>query len=219
MARKNKIDITSLLKNGNNKKERNNDYSKKKNKYSSNKQYLFSDSISPIKNDISNIVNDNREEEKEDYDNEEDEQNHEQSEGDQINRIFPNQLNNVKNKEIQNFSTIHNNSNQVHSFLNDDNDKNNNNIVSDPRLNYTMIKLGLESLIHIFQNHKITFNDLLFLSKDDLNDLHFHLYQKNRILSFISDYSKISKNLTMEEIESFFLYNPKFNSLHVTEAE
>ena len=126
-------------------------------------------------------------------------------------------MNNLKNKEIQNFSTINNNSNQVNSFSNDD--KNNNNTVEDPRLNFTMIKLGLESLIHIFQNHKITFNDLLFLSKEDLNDLHFHLYQKNRILAFISDYSKISKNLTMEEIESFFLYNPKYNSLHVTEAE
>ena len=217
MARKNKIDITSLLKNANYKKEKNNDYSKQKNKYSSNKPYLFSDSISPIKNDISNIGNDNREEEQEEYENEEEEEKHDPNEGDQINRIFPNQLNNLKNKEIQNFSTINNNSNQVNSFSNDD--KNNNNTVEDPRLNFTMIKLGLESLIHIFQNHKITFNDLLFLSKEDLNDLHFHLYQKNRILAFISDYSKISKNLTMEEIESFFLYNPKYNSLHVTEAE
>lgn len=217
MARKNKIDITSLLKNANYKKEKNNDYSKQKNKYSSNKPYLFSDSISPIKNDISNIGNDNREEEQEEYENEEEEEKHDPNEGEQINRIFPNQLNNLKNKEIQNFSTINNNSNQVNSFSNDD--KNNNNTVEDPRLNFTMIKLGLESLIHIFQNHKITFNDLLFLSKEDLNDLHFHLYQKNRILAFISDYSKISKNLTMEEIESFFLYNPKYNSLHVTEAE
>lgn len=217
MARKNKIDITSLLKNANYKKEKNNDYSKQKNKYSSNKPYLFSDSISPIKNDISNIGNDNREEEQEEYENEEEEEKHDPNEGEQINRIFPNQLNNLKNKEIQNFSTINNNSNQVNSFSNDD--KNNNNTVEDPRLNFTMIKLGLESLIHIFQNHKITFNDLLFLSKEDLNDLHFHLYQKKRILAFISDYSKISKNLTMEEIESFFLYNPKYNSLHVTEAE
>ena len=157
MARKNKIDITSLLKNANYKKEKNNDYSKHKNKYSSNKPYLFSDSISPIKNDISNIGNDNREEEQEEYENEEEEEKHDPNEGEQINRIFPNQLNNLKNKEIQNFSTINNNSNQVHSFSNDDNCKNNNNTVEDPRLNFTMIKLGLESLIHIFQNHKIKF--------------------------------------------------------------
>lgn len=90
---------------------------------------------------------------------------------------------------------------------------------TDPRLALAMIKLGLESIIHIFTNNKITFNDLLFLTKEDLNELHFHLYQKNRILSFINDYKKIAKNYTIDEIDSFFMYNSKYNSLHNTEEE
>lgn len=90
---------------------------------------------------------------------------------------------------------------------------------TDPRLALAMIKLGLENLIHIFTNNKLTFNDLLFLTKEDLNELHFHLYQKNRILAFINDYKKIAKNYTIEEIDSFFMYNSKYNSLHNTEEE
>ena len=105
--------------------------------------------------------------------------------------------------------------------LNDANVNSNNEELdrTDPRLALAMIKLGLENLIHIFTNNKITFNDLLFLTKEDLNELNFHLYQKNRILSFINDYKKIAKNYTIEEVESFFMYNSKYNSLHNTEEE
>ena len=105
--------------------------------------------------------------------------------------------------------------------LNDANVNSNNEELerTDPRLALAMIKLGLENLIHIFTNNKLTFNDLLFLTKEDLNELNFHLYQKNRILSFINDYKKIAKNYTIEEVESFFMYNSKYNSLHNTEEE
>ena len=33
------------------------------------------------------------------------------------------------------------------------------------------------------------------------------------------DYKKIAKNYTIEEIDSFFMYNSKYNSLHNTEEE
>ena len=33
------------------------------------------------------------------------------------------------------------------------------------------------------------------------------------------DYKKIAKNYTIEEVESFFMYNSKYNSLHNTEEE
>ena len=84
---------------------------------------------------------------------------------------------------------------------------------SDPRLSYTMNRLGLDSLTHILESNGITFNDLLFLTKEDLNDLNFHIYQKNRILNFINEFQKISQDYSEEEIEKFFNSNPKYNLL------
>lgn len=84
---------------------------------------------------------------------------------------------------------------------------------SDPRLSYTMNHLGLGSLTHILESNGITFNDLLFLTKEDLNDLNFHMHQKNRILNFISEFQKTSQNYNEEEIEKFFNSNPKYDLL------
>lgn len=88
-----------------------------------------------------------------------------------------------------------------------------NDVSLDNRLVYTMNALGLESLTHIFVNNKITFNDLLFMTKEDLTELNFRMFQKNRILNFINEYTQTAKNYTMGEIECFFKANPKYNSL------
>lgn len=89
---------------------------------------------------------------------------------------------------------------------------------NDPRLSYTMYRLGLDSLTHILEGHNITFNDLLFLTKEDLTDMNFHIYQKNRILNFIEEFQKKSKGYSEEEIENFFNMNPKYNSLIVNNS-
>ena len=89
---------------------------------------------------------------------------------------------------------------------------------NDPRLSYTMYRLGLDSLTHILEGNNITFNDLLFLTKEDLTDMNFHIYQKNRILNFIEEFQKKSKDYSEEEIENFFNMNPKYNSLIVNNS-
>ena len=98
------------------------------------------------------------------------------------------------------------------------NDINNEATYNDPRLSYTMYRLGLDSLTHILEGHNITFNDLLFLTKEDLTDMNFHIYQKNRILNFIEEFQKKSKDYSEEEIENFFNMNPKYNSLIVNNS-
>ncbi len=85
----------------------------------------------------------------------------------------------------------------------------------DNRLNYVLNKLGLDSLSHIFEGNHMSFNDILFLSKEDLNELNFKIFQKNRLLSFIEEYSQIAKTYSLSEIKSFFGENHKFDTLSV----
>jgi hypothetical protein len=102
--------------------------------------------------------------------------------------------------------------------INNENDFNNNlNESEDIRLNFVMQKLGLESLIHIFKNYHMSFNDLLFLTKDDLNELGLKIFQKNRLLSFIEEYSSKAKNYSLEEIQAFFEENNIFNISKIQE--
>ena len=116
----------------------------------------------------------------------------------------------------------HDGNNEIPFHINSESVNENNNVnnvndvpvyCSDPRLSYTMNRLGLDSLTHILESNGITFNDLLFLTKEDLNDLNFHMFQKNRILNFINEFQKISQDYSEEEIEKFFNSNPKYNLL------
>lgn len=84
---------------------------------------------------------------------------------------------------------------------------------NDIRLEIALQKLGLDDLIHVFNNFNITFNDLLFLEKDDLDEMQLHLYQKNRLLTFISEYTQDSSQYTIGEILIFFNNNPKYKTL------
>ena len=81
----------------------------------------------------------------------------------------------------------------------------------DIRLNYVMEKLGLESLIPVFEQYHMSFNDILFLTKDDLNELGLKIFQKNRLISFVEEYSSKAKNYTLEEIQKFFDENRIYN--------
>jgi len=92
-----------------------------------------------------------------------------------------------------------------------------NNGYEDARLNYVMSKLGLEAIIPIFEQYHMSFNDILFLTKDDLNELGLKIYQKNRLISFIEEYSSKAKNYTLEEIQIFFEENKIYNISEIQE--
>ena len=95
--------------------------------------------------------------------------------------------------------------------INNENNTNNVNKSEDIRLNFVMKKLGLESLIYVFENYHMSFNDVLFLTKEDLNELGFKIFQKNRLISFIEEYTSKAKNYTLEEIQAFFEENSIYN--------
>ena len=111
----------------------------------------------------------------------------------------------INDYNIKGSAGIQNSKNEIN------NGNNNVNEGEDVRLNYVMQKLGLESLIEVFENYHMSFNDVLFLSKDDLNELGFKIFQKNRLLSFIEEYTSKAKNYTLEEIQNFFEENNIYN--------
>ncbi len=80
----------------------------------------------------------------------------------------------------------------------------------DDRLSYTLITLGLENLIHIFEENNISFIDLLLLSKEDLIELQLEMFQRNRIFHFSKLFSKYAKNYSINEISDFFTFNKQF---------
>ena len=135
-----------------------------------------------------------------------------------------NNTNNNQEDEIENNNTekiIIDNNNNIENFeqeqeqeqiINEDNNNITENIgYEDIRLNYVMTKLGLETLLPIFEQYHMSFNDILFLTKDDLNELGLKIFQKNRLISFVEEYSSKAKNYTLEEIETFFEENKIYN--------
>ena len=128
--------------------------------------------------------------------------------------------NNIHEEEIENQNNnIENdidNDKEYNDYQNPSSNNENNNIndIEDYRLNFVLQKLGLESLINVFESYHMSFNDVLFLSKDDLNELGFKIFQKNRLLSFIEEYTSKAQNYTLEEIKAFFEENSIFNLSH-----
>ena len=125
-----------------------------------------------------------------------------------------NQENNIlEDENTKNIiENINNNNFEQTSDINKENNNINENYeYQDFRLNYVMTKLGLESLIPIFEQYHMSFNDILFLSKEDLEEIGLKIFQKNRLISFIEEYSAQAKNYSLEEIETFFEENKIFN--------
>ena len=89
-------------------------------------------------------------------------------------------------------------------------DENENSNEEDDRLSYTLLTLGLENLIHIFEENNISFVDLLLLSKDDLIELQLEMYQRNRIFYFSKLFTKYGKSYSINEISDFFSFNKQF---------
>ena len=110
-----------------------------------------------------------------------------------------------------------NNTKEVEDNIN--NDENENSNEEDDRLSYTLITLGLENLIHIFEENSLSFVDLLLLSKDDLIELQLEMYQRNRIFYFSKLFTKYAKSYSINEISDFFSFNKQyiFNSVIMIE--
>ena len=74
----------------------------------------------------------------------------------------------------------------------------------DNKLSYTLVTLGLGHLVNEFTKNMITFNDLLLLTKEDLEELKLAFGPRNRILKFSMIYKKYAKSYNMEELKAFF---------------
>ena len=128
-----------------------------------------------------------------------------------------NNISKEKNDVLNNNINYENEEYQAENTNNNENNNININESEDIRLNYVMHKLGLESMIQIFESYHMSFNDVLFLTKEDLNELGFKIFQKNRLLSFIEEYSSKAKNYTLEEIKLFFEENNIYNISNIKE--
>ncbi len=80
----------------------------------------------------------------------------------------------------------------------------------DERLSFTLSILGLENLIHFFNEKNLSFIDLLLLSKESLKELELEMYQRNRIYNFANTFTKYSKYYNMDEILQFFEKHKQF---------
>ena len=114
-----------------------------------------------------------------------------------ISDILENKLNNIENQNKQSKEFIKSNIEK--------------NKIEDQRLNYVLKKLGLEKIINVFVNNFLTFNDILFLTRDNLNEFGLLIFQKIRLFSFIEDYKSFAKSFSIDEIKSFFKINKKYN--------
>ena len=133
-----------------------------------------------------------------------------------INNNFNNAMNNEmnngnENPYMENIQNIPNN-NKMSQEENINNMNFEEDNMIDYRLQYTLNRLGLNSLMDIFLNNNMSFNDLLFLTKDDLDELNLELVKRNRLLVFIKEFSAVAKNYSLDEIKVFFAQNPKFKN-------
>ena len=115
------------------------------------------------------------------------------------------------NKKLENYKCINNK--EIQNKQSEEINKSNieKNKIEDQRLNYVLKKLGLEKIINVFMNNFLTFNDILFLTRDNLNEFGLLIFQKIRLFSFIEDYKSFSKNFSIDEIKTFFKINKKYN--------
>jgi hypothetical protein len=144
------------------------------------------------------------------------------------NRLSVNSIK-ISNKEEENLSNLNNIENNEASFFTNsqynlkkssrtlDLNENLNNLIQanqvnnfDPRLDYVLKILDLENLFHLFNSNKLTFNDILFLSKDDLIEMNICLVPRNRILKFSEIYNHHGRDYSLEEIYDFFAKNKHF---------
>jgi hypothetical protein len=100
--------------------------------------------------------------------------------------------NNIYEKNINSGNTNYNNNN-----INDDNGS---------KLMFILNNLNLSYLINVFKNNYINFDDLFFLTREDLVEMKIPIVPRNKLIHFIAEYKKHMKNFEFEELSNYFLY-------------
>ena len=102
---------------------------------------------------------------------------------------------------------INNNSNFNTSNINDSSNRyknrDNKNEYDDKKILFILINLGLENIFCKFKDNFITYNDLIFLTKEDFLEMKIPIGPRNRIINFIEELKKNGTNLDFEELRTF----------------
>ena len=102
---------------------------------------------------------------------------------------------------------INNNSNFNTSNINDTSNRyksrENKNVYDDKKILFILTYLGLENIFCKFKDNFITYNDLVFLTKDDFIEMNIPIGPRNRIIHFIEELKKNGTNLDFEELRNF----------------
>jgi hypothetical protein len=89
------------------------------------------------------------------------------------------------------------NSNSIYKSRNDKVD------YDDKKILFILTNLGLENLYSKFKENFITYNDLIFLTKDDFIEMKIPIGPRNRIIHFIEEFNKIENQLDFQELKLF----------------
>lgn len=97
-----------------------------------------------------------------------------------------------------------------------------NNKDQENKLEYALTILGLNQLLRPFLSLKITFADLIQMTKKDVIRFDLELYQRNRLCNFIQCYNKAEIKDSFKELKKFFINHKQFdfyNKLQSTNYE
>ena len=124
---------------------------------------------------------------------------------DNIPNFIINEEDNFQNKNILPLSK----SLEKKNYINNINGVNNiNNMFRyDIRMNYCLEMLGLEDLKFNFNKNRITFEQILYLSRKDMEKMKIPIEAQTIFKQFSLDYLKIANSYTLEELHIFFMKN------------
>lgn len=81
---------------------------------------------------------------------------------------------------------------------------------NDSRIEYVFHCLNITNFNEILQVHQMNFNDLLFLSREDLNEIGLSMVHRNRLRKFCEVYQQFAIDYSYEELMLFFKKNKNF---------
>lgn len=82
---------------------------------------------------------------------------------------------------------------------------------NDSRIEYVLNLLDITYFNEILKTNQMNFNDLLFLSREDLDELGLSMVHRNRLKRFCESYQQFASDYSYEEIMLFFKKNKNFN--------
>ena len=129
---------------------------------------------------------------------------------------FGNYMNNYYNSSFYNESNKMNlNTERIKSSNIINNNNNNYNNDDDYKLIFILQNLNLSNFINVFKINYVSFNDLFFLTREDLLEMKIPIGPRNKILHFIQEYKKNMKSFEFKELSNFMSYYKNNNSLAI----